>query len=109
MFELFKDGRVIFVILGFSCQFSEFCDVVVNVASFHLQFVEFCRRLVVSICIVPVLDKILLELVPYIYVGRCRYWPSHDPIFYAAFPLGDSCSLYESEGVHDLSVRVGHN
>ena len=80
----------------------------IDVAPFHLQLVEFCRCFVVSIGIIPVLDEVLLEFVPYVYVGRGQYRSSHDPIFDAMFPFGHRGSLYKGEGVCYFSVGVIH-
>ena len=109
VFELFEDSWVVFVVLCFSCQLGKLRDVMVDVARFHLQFVEFRCCFVVSVCIVPVLNEVLLELFPHIYVGRGRYRSSHNPIFHASFPLGDFGSLDEGEGVCDFAVGIGHN
>jgi hypothetical protein len=81
----------------------------VDIASFHFQFVEFSRRFVVCIGIVPILDEILFEFLPHVHMGGSWYWPPHNPIFYAAFPFGNGSSLYEGKGVCDLSVGVGHD
>ena len=62
-----------------------------------------------SIGVVPVLDEILFELIPHIYVRGGRYWSSHNPIFYTAFPLSNGGPLYKGEGMCNFSVGVGHN
>ena len=69
MFELFEDSRVVLVVLCFLRQFGKLCDIMVDVASFHFQFVEFCCCFVISVGIVLVLDKVLFKLLPHIYVG----------------------------------------
>ena len=97
------------MILCFSGQLGKFCDVVIDVASFHLQFVEFHRCFVVGIGVVPILDKVLFELLPDIDVRWSWDRSSHDPVFCAAFPFRDGGSLYERERVCDLSIRVGHD
>ena len=109
MFKLFEDGRVVFVILCFSHQLGKLCDVMVDVACFHLQFVEFRCCFVVSIRVIPILDEVLLKFFPHIYVGRGGYRSSHNPIFHASSPLGDCGSLDEGEGVCDFAVGIGHN
>ena len=79
VFELFEDSWIVLMVLCFLCQFGELCDVMVDVASFHLQLVEFCRCFVMSVGIVPVLDEVLFELFPHVYVrgGRLlRLFPS---------------------------------
>jgi hypothetical protein len=55
------------------------------------------------------LDEILFKFFPYIYMWWCRYWPSHDPIFYASFPFSDCCTLYKGEGMRDFSIWVIHD
>ena len=109
MFEFFQNGRVVLMILRFPCQFCELGNVVVNITSFHFEFVEFSGGFVVGIRIVPVLDEILLEFFPYIDVRRGWYQSSHDPVFDTMLPFGYGCPLYEGEGMHDLSIGVIHD
>ena len=109
MFELFKDSRVVFMVLCFSCQLGELCDIMINVARFHFQFVELCCCFIMGIRIVPILDEILLKFFPHVYVGGGRYRPPHDPVFHTSFPLGNSSSLYKGKGVCDFAVGIGHN
>ena len=108
MLELLQDHRIIFVILCFSCQFGKFGDVVIDVTPFHLQLVKFGSSFVMGICIIPVLDEILFEFFPYIYMWGHRYWSPHDPVFYASFPFSYCCTLYKGEGVRNFLIRVVH-
>ena len=81
----------------------------IDIAPFHLQFVEFCCRFIMGISVVPILDEVLFEFFPDIDVGRSRYGSSHDPIFYTLFPFGDGASLYKCECVRDFLIRVSHD
>ena len=109
VFELFENCRVVLVILRFSGQLGELRDVMIDIASFHFQLVEFRGCFIVGVGVVLILDEVLFKLVPDIYVGGCRYWPPHNLIFYAPFPFGDRSSLYEGEGVRNLSIGVRHD
>ena len=109
MFELFQNGRIIFMILRFSCQFCELGDVMVDITSFHLEFIEFSSSFVVGICIVPILDEVLFEFFPYIDMRQGWYQSSHDPVFNTMFPFSYSCPLYKGEGMCDFSIGVIHD
>ena len=109
MFEFLEYRWVIFVVLSFSGQFGKLGDVVIDVSSFHFQLVEFGRRFVVGIRVVPILDEVLFEFFPDIDMRGSRYGPSHDPVFYASFPFGYGTSLYKCECVRNLSIWVGHD
>ena len=109
MFELFKDCRVVLVVLRFSGQLGKFGDIVVDVGPFHFELIQLGCRLIVGVGVVPVLDEILFEFFPDINVRGGWYGPPHDPVFYASFPFGNGTSLYKRECVCDFSVRVGHD
>ena len=61
-----------------------------------------------GIHVIPVLDEILFEFFPYIYMWGCWYQPSHDPVFHTSFPFSYCCTLYKGEGVCNFSIGVIH-
>ena len=59
----------------------------VDIATFHFEFVELGGCLVMGIGIIPVLDEDLFKFIPDVEVWGSGYWSSHDSIFYTAFSL----------------------